>query len=64
MTAFSWSNWEANPAQYMPDVDEKSLSEGVVRVDLNLPMDDILAELGRHPVKTRLSLNGPIIVRA
>jgi fumarate hydratase class I len=34
----------------------------VVRVDLNQPMDDILAELTRHPVKTRLSLSGPLVV--
>jgi fumarate hydratase class I len=34
----------------------------VVRIDLNQPMDDILAELSRHPVKTRLSLSGPLVV--
>ena len=34
----------------------------VVRIDLNRPMDEILAELSRHPVKTRVSLTGPLIV--
>jgi fumarate hydratase class I len=34
----------------------------VVKVDLTQPMDDILAELSRHPVKTRLSLSGPLVV--
>lgn len=34
----------------------------VVKVDLNQPMDDILSELSRHPVKTRLSLTGPLVV--
>jgi fumarate hydratase class I len=34
----------------------------VVKIDLNQPMDDILAELSRHPVKTRLSLTGPLVV--
>ena len=53
---------EANPAQYMPEIDETALTSDVVRIDLNRPMDDILEELGRHPIKTRLSLNGTIIV--
>ncbi|HKX67063.1 MAG TPA: fumarate hydratase [Intrasporangium sp.] len=34
----------------------------VVKVDLNQPMEDILAELTKHPVKTRLSLTGPLVV--
>lgn len=53
---------EANPAQYMPDVDEAALSRSVVQIDLTRPMSDILTELGKHPVKTQLSLSGPIIV--
>jgi fumarate hydratase class I len=53
---------EANPARFMPDVDEEKLSSHVVRIDLNRPMDEIRSELSRHPVKTRLSLSGPIIV--
>ncbi len=53
---------ETNPARYMPDIDEEKLTSHVVRVDLNRPMSEILAELSKHPVKTRLSLSGPIIV--
>ncbi len=53
---------EANPAKYLPEIDEASLSENVVKIDLNRPMKEILAELSRHPVKTRLSLNGPLVV--
>src|SRR5690606_38994013 len=53
---------ETNPARYMPDIDEDKLTSHVVRVDLNQPMDAILKELSQHPVKTRLSLSGPIIV--
>ena len=34
----------------------------MVEIDLNQPMPQILAELTKHPVKTRLSLNGPLIV--
>ncbi|MCB1425498.1 MAG: fumarate hydratase C-terminal domain-containing protein, partial [Notoacmeibacter sp.] len=53
---------ETDPGKYMPEIDEAALSEHVVKVDLNQPMSDILAELTKHPVKTRLSLTGPIIV--
>jgi fumarate hydratase, class I len=53
---------ERNPARFMPDVDESHMSDDVVKVDLNQPMTDILSLLSRHPVKTRLSLNGTIIV--
>jgi len=53
---------ETDPSRYMPDIDETALSSSVVRIDLDRPMADILAELDRHPVKTRLSLTGTIIV--
>ena len=53
---------EHNPACFMPDIDEAKMSGHVVRIDLNQPMKDILAELSKHPVKTRLSLTGTIIV--
>ncbi|MEP1207973.1 MAG: fumarate hydratase [Rhizobiaceae bacterium] len=53
---------ETDPAKYIPDVDESEFSSHVVQIDLQQPMDDILAELSKHPVKTRLSLNGTIIV--
>jgi fumarate hydratase class I len=53
---------ERNPAQYLPEVDETKLGGSVVRIDLNRPMKDILAQLTRHPIKTRLSLTGPMIV--
>ncbi len=53
---------EANPAKYMPEIDEEKLTSHMVKVDLNRPMPEILAELSRHPIKTRLSLSGPIIV--
>jgi fumarate hydratase class I len=53
---------ETNPAQYLPEVDEASLGGEVVKVDLNRPMAEIRATLGRYPVKTRLSLTGPMIV--
>ena len=53
---------ETNPAQYLPDITSESLGGEVVCVDLNRPMSEILIELTKYPVKTRLSLNGPLIV--
>ena len=55
---------ETDPAQYMPDagVAEDISGGSVVQIDLNQPMPGILAELSRHPVKTRLSLTGPLVV--
>jgi fumarate hydratase, class I len=53
---------ETNPARFLPDIDEKNLSGEVVRVDLTRPMAEIRESLSRHPVKTRLSLSGPLIV--
>jgi fumarate hydratase class I len=53
---------EHHPAQYLPEVDAASLGGEVVKVDLNRPMKDILAQLSQYPVKTRVSLTGTIIV--
>ncbi len=53
---------EHNPAKYLPDVDEKKLGGEVVKIDLNKPMKEILAQLSKYPIKTRLSLSGPMIV--
>lgn len=53
---------EADPSKYLPEIDEDKLSGHVVKIDLNRPMDEILAELSKHPIKTQLSLTGSIIV--
>jgi fumarate hydratase class I len=53
---------EHNPAQYLPEVDERTLGGEVVEIDLRRPMPEILAQLAKHPIKTRLSLTGPMIV--
>ena len=53
---------ETNPARFMPDVGEDRLGGDVVEIDLDRPMDDVRAALGAHPVRTRLSLSGPMIV--
>jgi fumarate hydratase class I len=53
---------ETNPAKYLPEVTEEDVSDEVVRIDLNRPMAELLGELGKHPVRTRLSLSGPMVV--
>ena len=53
---------EANPAQYLPEVEDAGFEGEVVAIDLAAPMADILKTLTRHPIKTRLSLSGPLIV--
>ncbi|HET7822731.1 MAG TPA: FumA C-terminus/TtdB family hydratase beta subunit, partial [Ornithinibacter sp.] len=65
---------ETDPARFLPDqthtglgdedaVGASSTGQGaVVSIDLNRPMAEILEELSKHPVKTRLSLNGPLVV--
>jgi fumarate hydratase class I len=53
---------ETDPAKYLPETTEDQLDSGVVQIDLNRPMDEIRAELSRYPVKTRLSLTGPLVV--
>jgi len=53
---------ERNPGRLIPEQYRGKREEGVVAIDLNQPMERILAELTKHPVKTRLSLTGPMIV--
>jgi fumarate hydratase, class I len=54
---------EQNPATYLPEVTDEHLDDSqVVEIDLNRPMDEIRAELSKYPVKTRLSLTGPMVV--
>jgi fumarate hydratase class I len=55
---------ETDPARFLPDVDSVALGGAgeVLRIDLGRPMDGIRAELSRYPVRTRLSLTGPMVV--
>jgi fumarate hydratase class I len=53
---------EADPAQYLPETSDADLGGDVVPIDLTRPMHEIRAELSRHPVATRLSLTGPLVV--
>ena len=51
---------ETNPSRFLPEFEEDETE--VVEIDLNLGMDLVLKELSKHPIKTRLSLSGPLIV--
>ena len=53
---------EENPARFLPETVDDELPGDVVAVDLDQPMDSIRAELTRHPIKTRLSLTGTLVV--
>jgi fumarate hydratase, class I len=53
---------ETNPIRYIPEALRHRQDTDAVRIDLARPMDDIRSELSRHPVTTRLLLNGPIVV--
>lgn len=53
---------DANPGELIPEEMRKAGEGEVVKIDLNRPMNEILAELTKYPVSTRLSLSGTIIV--
>jgi fumarate hydratase, class I len=58
---------ETDPARFLPDITHEDLGakaaeDDVVKIDLNMPMSEIRAELSKYPVKTRLSLTGTIVV--
>jgi fumarate hydratase class I len=53
---------ELDPAKYLPDTTDGDLGGSVVSIDLGRPMSEIRATLSKYPVRTRLSLKGPMIV--
>lgn len=53
---------ETNPGRLIPEELRRAGEGNVVKIDLNRPMPEILAELNNYPVSTRLSLTGTIIV--
>ena len=53
---------EKNPSKYLPNISISSLSENSVNIDLNQPMEKICFILNQYPVKTRVILNGTLIV--
>ena len=53
---------EKNPAKYLPEINNEELTEKSVKINLNLPMEDILSLLTKYPIKTKLLLSGSLIV--
>lgn len=53
---------EHNPGRFIPEEHREGSHQHGVKIDLNQPMEAILAELTRHPVSTPLLLSGPIVV--
>jgi fumarate hydratase, class I len=54
---------ERDPARFLPDVTDEQLDDSdVVHIDLTRPMTEVLAELSKHPVRTRVMLTGPMVV--
>jgi fumarate hydratase, class I len=54
---------ESNPSRFLPDYEEENQSgDKAVEIDLNMGMEKVLQVLSNYPVRTRLSLNGPLIV--
>jgi fumarate hydratase class I len=53
---------EHDPARFLPETTDEHLGGDVVQIDLTRPMAEIRAELTKYPVKTRLSLTGPMVV--
>lgn len=53
---------ETDPGRFLHDVEAADLSSEVIPIDLTRPMSEIRAELSKYPVKTRLSLTGPMVV--
>ena len=53
---------EKNPSKYLPTISESTLSENSISIDLNQSMEKICSILSKYPVKTRVILNGTLIV--
>jgi len=53
---------ETEPAHFLPETTDEHLNDDVVNINLNQPMAAIRAELSKHPIRTRLSLSGTIVV--
>ena len=53
---------EKNPSKYLPTISTSTLSENSISIDLNQSMEKICSILSKYPVKTRVILNGTLIV--
>lgn len=53
---------ETDPSKYLPEIDESQLGGNTVQINLNQPMPALLKQLSQHPVTSRLSLTGTLVV--
>ena len=53
---------ETEPAHFLPATTADDLATDEIKIDLNQPMKAILAQLSKHPAKTRVSLTGTLVV--
>jgi len=53
---------ERNPGRFIPEKYRRKYDHGVVKINLDRPMKEILAELSKHPVTTQVSLTGTMVV--
>ena len=53
---------ERDPARFLPETTDEHLNDNVVKIDLNQPMSEVLKILSSYPIKTRVELNGTLIV--
>jgi fumarate hydratase class I len=53
---------EREPAHFLPETTDEQLDSDAVRIDVNQPMDQLLKTLSQYPIKTRVELNGTMIV--
>jgi fumarate hydratase class I len=53
---------ETDPGRFLPEVRAEELSDAVVPLDLSRPMVELRATLSRHPIRTRVSLTGTLVV--
>jgi len=53
---------ERDPARFLPETTDQHLDDDVVKINLDRPIKEVLAELSKYPVKTRLSLSGTLVV--
>lgn len=53
---------ETNPGRFIPATERTLKEDNIVRIDLDQPMEEIRAELSKHPITTRVALNGTIVV--
>ena len=53
---------ETEPAHFLPEIEDTHLDDTTVHINLNAPMSDVLNQLSKLPIRTRVSLTGSLVV--